>query len=69
MKTNIGEDMKRLSGAFLVAVALLLTLAATGAMAGSGTVTDGAAPGGTVDTGSALVELTLDPRSTSRAAA
>jgi minor extracellular serine protease Vpr len=57
--------MKRLSGALLVAVALLLTLAATGAMAGGGTVTDGAAPGATVDTGSALVELKLDPLSTS----
>jgi minor extracellular serine protease Vpr len=57
--------MKRLSGALLVAVALLLTLAATGAMAGGGTVTDGAAPGATVDTGSAIVQLTLDPLSTS----
>jgi subtilisin family serine protease len=64
VKTNIGEDMKRLSGAFVAAVALLMTLAATGAMAGSGTVTDGAAPGGTVDTGSAIVQLNLDPLST-----
>jgi minor extracellular serine protease Vpr len=57
--------MKRLSGALAAAVALVLTMAATGAIAGSGTVTDGATPGATVDTGSAIVQLTLDPLSTS----
>jgi minor extracellular serine protease Vpr len=56
--------MKRLSVAFVAAVALVLTMAAAGAMAG-GTPTDGAAPGATVDTGSAIVQLTLDPLSTS----
>src|SRR5215208_2703138 len=56
--------MKRLSGALVAIVALVLTIAVTGATAGSGTVTDGAAPGATVDTGSAIVQLTLDPLST-----
>jgi subtilisin family serine protease len=46
------------------AVALVLTIAASGAVAGSGTVTDGAAPGATVDTSSAIVQLNLDPLST-----
>jgi subtilisin family serine protease len=45
-------------------VGLVLTIAVTGATAGSGSVTDGAAPGPTVDTGSAIVQLTLDPLST-----
>ena len=39
-------------------------MAAAGAIAG-GTPTDGAAPGASVDTGSAIVQLTLDPLSTS----
>ena len=56
--------MKRLSGALVAVVALVLTMAAAGAMAG-GTPTDGVAPGASVDTGSAIVQLTLDPLSTS----
>jgi minor extracellular serine protease Vpr len=55
--------MKRLSGAWVAFGVVMLTIAA-GATAGSGTVTDGAAPGTSVDTGSALVQLTLDPLST-----
>src|SRR6266852_399666 len=55
--------MKRLSGAFVTLVALLLTMAVAGATAG-GPVSDGpsAAPG--IDTGSAIVELNGDPLST-----
>jgi minor extracellular serine protease Vpr len=56
--------MKRLSAALAAVVGLVLTIAVTGATAGSGSVTDGAAPGPTVDTGSAIVQLTLDPLST-----
>jgi minor extracellular serine protease Vpr len=56
--------MKRLSGALMAAVALVLAIAVSGATAGGGGVTDGTTTAPAVDTSSALVQLNGDPLST-----
>jgi minor extracellular serine protease Vpr len=56
--------MKRLSGALAAVCALALTLAASGAIAGGGTVSDLGSTAPTVDTSSAIVQLNGDPLST-----
>jgi subtilisin family serine protease len=56
--------MKRLSGALAAVGALALTIAASGAIAGGGTVSDLGSTAPTVDTSSAIVQLNGDPLST-----
>jgi minor extracellular serine protease Vpr len=56
--------MKRLSGALAAVCALALTIAASGAIAGGGTVSDLGSTAPTVDTSSAIVQLNGDPLST-----
>jgi subtilisin family serine protease len=56
--------MKRLSGALAGVCALALTIAASGAIAGGGTVSDLGSTAPTVDTSSAIVQLNGDPLST-----
>jgi minor extracellular serine protease Vpr len=56
--------MKRLTGALAAVCALALTLAASGAIAGGGSVSDLGSTAPTVDTGSAIVQLNGDPLST-----
>jgi minor extracellular serine protease Vpr len=56
--------MKRLSGALAVICAFALTIAASGAIAGGGTVSDLGSTAPTVDTSSAIVQLNGDPLST-----
>jgi minor extracellular serine protease Vpr len=59
-----GEDMKRLSGALVAFVVLVLTIAVAGATAGGRTVSDLGTAGPMVDTSSAIVQLNGDPLST-----
>ena len=56
--------MNRLSGALVALVALVLTIAVTGATAGGPSVSDLGTAGPSVDTSSALVQLNGDPLST-----
>src|SRR6266511_4632944 len=56
--------MKRFSGALVAVVALALTIAAAGALAGGGTVSDLGSTAPSVDTSSAIVQLNGDPLST-----
>jgi minor extracellular serine protease Vpr len=56
--------MKRLSGALAAVCALALTLAASGAIAGGGSVSDLGSTAPSVDTSSAIVQLNGDPLST-----
>lgn len=56
--------MNRLSGALLALVALVLTVAVTGAAAGGPSVSDLGTAGPSVDTSSAIVQLNGDPLST-----
>jgi minor extracellular serine protease Vpr len=56
--------MNRLSGALLALVALVLTIAVTGATAGGPSVSDLGTAGPSVDTSSAIVQLNGDPLST-----
>jgi minor extracellular serine protease Vpr len=57
--------MKRLSGALVAFVAVVLTTAVAGATAGGGSVSDLGSTAPSVDTNSASVQLNGDPLSTS----